>query len=84
MSSGDQSGRPPGPENQDESPIGALANQELQPSPDFWASVRRSIYRREAVSQLASYSWDVPKVVLTELFGVIRHLFFALGGRKES
>jgi len=75
---------PPGPEDRMERPIRGLAEQELVPSAAFMARVRGRIHRRATVSYLASYSWSLPKVMLTELAGVIRHLFLALGGGKDS
>jgi hypothetical protein len=48
------------------------------------ARVRRRIHRRSTVSQLASFSWSLPKAIITEMAGIIRHLFLALGGGKES
>ncbi len=73
-----------GAEDQTERAIPGLADQEFQPSPDFLARVRRSIHRRTAVSHLTSYSWSLPKIVLTEMGGLLRHLFLVLGGKKES
>lgn len=67
-----------------ERPIRGLADQELQPSSAFIEKVRRRIHRRSTVSHLASFSWGVPKLMITELAGIIRHLFIALGGGKES
>jgi hypothetical protein len=70
------------PENGDR-PIRVLADQEYEPSADFVAKVRRKIYRRTAASQLASYSWHLPKVILVELARLIGHFVNAFGTNKE-
>jgi len=72
------------PTDRPERPIRGLAEQELEPSPAFMVRVRRRIHRRSTVSQLASFSWALPKATITEMAGIIRHLFVALGGGKES
>lgn len=61
-------------------PIRALPSQEHETSPDFLARIRRRIYRRAATSQLASYSWNVPKLILIEMVSLLGHLFTMSGG----
>lgn len=72
------------PIDQTERPIRGLTEQELEPSSAFMVRVRRRIHRRSTVSQLASFSWGLPKAIVTEMAGIIRHLFLSLGGGKES
>lgn len=76
---------PGGPADQEESlPIHILREQERTPSPDFLVKVRRKIHRRTAASQVASFSWHMPRLVLLEMADVLRELFTAIGGRKGS
>ena len=63
--------------------IPALLEQEHETSPDFVDRVRRKIYRRTATSQLASYSWHLPKTILIELASLLNHLFRTFGTKKE-
>ena len=64
-------------------PIRVLIDQEQEPSPHFIEQVRRKIYRRSAASQLASYSWHLPKIILMEMVRVFSHLLKAFGTNKE-
>ena len=64
-------------------PIRILRDQEYEPSTDFIARVRRRIHRRTATSQVASYSWHMPKMILIEMISVIEHLLQAFGTSKE-
>lgn len=68
---------------QPDEPIRALAEQEVEPSSRFLQRVRSRIYRRTAASQLASYSWHLPKVILLEMVGVFSHVVKALATSKE-
>jgi hypothetical protein len=72
------------PEQPADLPIGALREQERETGPDFLAKVRNKIHRRTAASQLVSYSWHLPKVVLIEMASMLSHIFSAVGGKKES
>jgi N-glycosylase/DNA lyase len=74
----------PGPDSDTGQPIRVLSEQEYETSSDFMVRVRSKIYRRTAASQFASYSWQLPKVVLLEMARVLGHLFTALGAKKES
>ncbi len=65
-----------------DSPIRALKDQEHETSPDFMGRVRRKIYRRATVSQVASYSWHLPKVILMELASLLGHLCRVFGTKK--
>jgi hypothetical protein len=65
-------------------PIESLKKQERDTAPDFVSRVRNKIHRRTTVSQFASYSWHLPKVVLVEMASVLGHLFTAVSGKKES
>ena len=70
-------------EEPESEPVRALAEQELQAPPDFVQRVRRRIYRRASTSQLVSFSWSLPKVVLLEMVSLLGHLFTSMGGRKD-
>jgi hypothetical protein len=50
-----------------EIPVSELQEEELEPTGDFAGRVRRSIERRVAGGQVATFSWQLPKVVLREL-----------------
>lgn len=60
-------------------PIRALPGQERDTSPDFIDRIRRRIYRRATASQVASYSWNLPGLVLLEMLGLFGHLLRASG-----
>jgi hypothetical protein len=79
----DSTGRP-GNEHAEEQPIRLLMEQEWETSPDFIKRIRANIHRRAAASQLASFSWNLPKTILMELAGVLGHLFKTVNGKKES
>jgi hypothetical protein len=64
-------------------PISILRDQEHESSSDFMQRIRRRIYRRTAASQIASYSWHLPKIVLFEMTEVLAHLLKAFGSKKE-
>ena len=64
-------------------PIVALLDLEQATSPDFMTRVRRRIFRRTAVSQVASYSWNLPGVILLEMASVLGHLIKVFGTAKE-
>jgi hypothetical protein len=81
---GGNSGDTPGGEPETGPAIRVLAEQEYDTSPDFIGRVRRKIYRRMAASQFASYSWHLPKVILMELAGLLRHFVKSSGTNKES
>jgi hypothetical protein len=74
------------PDEQDEtgSPIRALTEQEMETGPDFVAKVRNKIYRRTATSQVASFSWHLPKMILLEAAGMLEHFCKSFGMGKGS
>ncbi|MEO7145891.1 MAG: hypothetical protein ABI165_20550 [Bryobacteraceae bacterium] len=80
---GGDSDPPPGGDAKEEG-IEALRDQEQETSPDFVERVRGKIYRRATVSQFASYSWHLPKMILTELAGLLAHVFSAIGTKKKE
>ena len=47
-------------------PIEELKDQELEPRRDLVSRVRRQIERRTATSQAATFTWELPKLVLIE------------------
>jgi hypothetical protein len=75
---------PGGREDDDDEPIRELRDLERETSPGFLGRIRRKIQRRTAVSHVATFSWQVPKVVLFELIGMLVHILNALGTRKGS
>jgi len=65
-------------------PIRELMNLERDTSPGFLSRVRRKIYRRSAVSQVATFSWHLPTVILVEMVGILGHILNVLSTRKGS
>jgi len=55
-------------------PIAALAGFEGNTSPGFMMRVRRKIQRRTTTAQVASFTWNVPSIVLLELWRVLIQL----------
>lgn len=72
------------PEDQAERLVELLREQEWETSPDFVAKVHRKIERRTAASHYVSFSWNMPKVVLVELAGLLKHLVTNVDGKKDS
>jgi hypothetical protein len=73
-----------GDEQDPDLPIASLKDQEREAAPDFVSRVRNKIQRRTAASQFATYSWNLPKLVLIEMVSLLSHIFTAVGGKKES
>jgi len=67
-----------------DAPVNELREIEQEVSPEFINKVRRKIHRRTTTNQLVSLSWHLPKVVLLEMAGVLRHFLDTVGGKKES
>ncbi|MCC6589544.1 MAG: hypothetical protein IT168_22800 [Bryobacterales bacterium] len=65
-------------------PIDLLHSQEEEPGADFIAGVRRKIHRRAVTAQFAAYSWQMPKLVLTEVASVFGHVVRTLASYKDS
>ena len=65
-------------------PIRALRDLEREPSPRFIERLRRRIHRRTTTTQLVSYSWHMPIVVLAEMVGVFAHFLKAFSTKKEQ
>ena len=65
-------------------PILELREQERPTSPDFHGRVRRSIHRRIGASQVAGFSWNLPKVVLVEMASLLGYLMTTVSGKKEG
>jgi hypothetical protein len=55
-------------------PIADLLNLEQDTSPAFLSSIRKKIYRRVMASQFASFSWDLPKMILLEFWKMLVEL----------
>ena len=68
---------------QDDQPLRLLHDQELPTSPFFFERLRNKIEGRTATSQVVSYSWNIPKVILLEMIGLVTHIFSVLGTPKE-
>ena len=64
----------PQPPQNDEFDLGRPARElaELgeEPSVSFVPMLRRKIYRRTAASQFVNFTWNMPAVVLRELWGM--------------
>lgn len=56
-------------------PIAALTGFQYDPSPTFLSRMRRAIQRRTAASQVISFSWNVPALVLKEFLELLVGLF---------
>lgn len=52
-------------------PIRELTGQEVEPSRDFLGRVRRNIERRSATAHLATFSWQLPRVLLVEFLQLL-------------
>jgi len=55
-------------------PIKELAGFEHETSEAFLAIVRSKIQRRSTVSQVASFTWNVPRWILTEFWNALIHI----------
>jgi hypothetical protein len=64
-------------------PIELLAQQEHETSADFLHRIRNKIHRRAATSQVASFSWYLPRAVLLEMAELLGHVAQSVAGRKE-
>lgn len=64
-------------------PVDLLRSQEEEPDPEFIAGVRRKIHRRAVTAQFATYSWQMPKTVLTEVASVFGHIIRTLASNKD-
>jgi hypothetical protein len=74
----------PAPDDEPDEPVRELMHLERDTSPGFLARVRRRIYRRSAVSHVATFSWHLPRVILIELVSMLGHILNAIGTRKGS
>ena len=68
----------PNPRPSDDQELGApivdLLNLEQDISPAFLSSVRKKIYRRVTASQFASFSWELPRMILLEFWKMLVEL----------
>lgn len=64
-------------------PIDVLATLEHEPSANFLGRIRRAIQRRTSVSQIASFSWNIPFVVLMQFWLMLTEQLHPKGPRKE-
>lgn len=65
-------------------PVKELAGFEYDTSDAFWNVVRRKIQRRSTASQFASFSWNVPRLILTEVWNALAHIIGSQSGKKEG
>lgn len=65
-------------------PLGVLTELDQETSADFVVRVRRKIERRNATANLVSFSWHLPKLILTEMAGMVAHLGTTAGTRRKS
>ncbi|HXR77579.1 MAG TPA: hypothetical protein VN737_16480 [Bryobacteraceae bacterium] len=65
-----------------EAPIAGMNELEQETSASFLAGVRKKVYRRQAVSQLVSFSWQLPKTVFVELGSMLVHILNTFSTRK--
>lgn len=55
-------------------PLAALRQLEQEPSSNFLTGLRRKIHRRSLASQFASFAWEIPARLLTEIWGLLLDL----------
>jgi len=85
MSAGDPPPPPSHDPADDDAPIELLRTQTHEPSGEFLQRIRRTIHRRTATSQLASFTWHLPGTILIEIAGLLRHFVStASGGGKDK
>jgi hypothetical protein len=78
------SGDPNNPPGEPETPVSELREMEHEVSPEFMRKVRGKIHRKTTTNQFMSLTWYLPKVVLVEMAGVLKHVLDTVGGKKES
>lgn len=64
-------------------PVEMLAEFEHAPSTRFLGRIRRSIHRRSAISQVASFSWNAPRLVVGEFWNFVAEHFFPKSTGKD-
>lgn len=64
-------------------PVGELASFEHAPSANFLGRIRRTLQRRATVSQIASFSWNTPLLVLMEFWLMLIQPLNPKGPRKD-
>lgn len=83
-------GRPPAPGDlPDEDPrlgepIADLSLLEQNTSPGFFGNVRKKILGRMAASQMASFSWQLPRIIAIELITMLVHILSGFAGPKKG
>ena len=65
-------------------PIAALSQLEQDTSPGFFGIVRKKILGRMAASQVASFSWQLPRVIVIELITMLAHILSGFAGPKKG
>ena len=63
-------------------PIELLTRQEHETGADFLDLVRKKIRRRTVTSQVASFSWYLPRSVLLEMAGLLSHVGRRIRSRR--
>ena len=64
-------------------PIEVLKELQQETSARFLGRVRGRIHRRAATTQVAAYSWHLPKTTLLEMARLLTHLLQSFGTPKE-
>ncbi len=64
-------------------PLLLLREQERETSARFVGLVRRRIHRRTAATQVATFSWHLPKTALAEMARLLSHFVQTFGSNKE-
>lgn len=64
-------------------PIDTLASFEYEASTNFLGRIRRAIQRRTAASQVVSFSWDIPFLILIEFWLTLANQLFPQSPRKD-
>jgi len=72
------------PTDDEGEPIAALADFDVEPAGRFWTRLRNRIERRVATAQVATFSWNLPKLVFLEFLGIAFNVFSPTKGRKEE
>lgn len=79
----DDSHYPRDPEPDDDGErLAELSQLDLEASKGFWTRVRKKIDRRVAAGHVASFTWNLPKLVLIEFLEIAFNIFSPAKGRK--
>jgi hypothetical protein len=65
-------------------PITALSQLEQNTSPGFFGIVRKKILGRMAASQVASFSWQLPRIIAIELITMLVDILSGFAGPRKG